>query len=73
MPRYFFHLLYRDRDLRDTKGHEFEDDASAKREGLVSLGDVLAEAGRSLPMPFGVTVQVVRQGVGVVHLLAGHL
>lgn len=73
VPRYFFHLLYRDRNLRDAKGYEFEDDASARREGLVSLGDMLAEAGRSLPMPFNVTVQVVRQGVGVVHVLAGHL
>jgi hypothetical protein len=73
VPRYFFHLLYRDRNLRDAKGYEFADDASARREGLVSLGDMLAEAGRSLPMPFNVTVQVVRQGVGVVHVLAGHL
>jgi hypothetical protein len=74
MPRYFFHLIHPDRDaVRDDEGIMFEDDAAARREGAVSLGELMAEASKSTPMPILVSVQIVREGVGVIDLLTGDM
>ena len=72
MPRYFFHLLHPGRDpVRDDEGIEFEDNAAARSEGLASLGDLISEALRSDPVPLQVSVQVVREGHGVIDVLTG--
>lgn len=74
MPRYFFHLIHPDRDaVKDDEGMVFEDDATARREGMESLGELMAEASKSKPMPFSVSVQVVREGVGIIDVLSGDM
>jgi len=45
MPRYFFHLIHPTRDpVRDEEGLTLEDDAAAKREGMIRLGELMKEA-----------------------------
>lgn len=74
LPRYFFHLLHPDREpVIDYEGIALEDDVAAKREGMRSLGELMMEAISSRPMPFGVSVQIVREDVGVIDLPTGHL
>ena len=74
MPRYFFHLLHPERDpVRDEEGSTFEDDAAAKREGMVSLGELIKEASYSEPVAFCVSVQIVREGFGIIDVVTGHL
>jgi len=74
MPRYFFHLIHPTRDpVRDEEGLTLEDDAAAKREGMISLGELMKEASSSEPMPFCVSVQIVRESVGIIELLTGHI
>jgi hypothetical protein len=70
MPLYFFHLLHPDREpVRDEEGLTFEDDATATREGMRSLGELLIDVSPTQPMPLRVSVQIERAGVGVVDLL----
>ena len=74
MPHYFFHLLHPEREpVRDDEGFAFEDDAAARHEGMLSLGELMKDSSSNQPMPFCVTVQIVREGVGVIDLLTGHL
>ena len=74
MPRYFFHLIHPDREpVRDDEGVAFEDDGAARREGMASLAELIKDASSSQPMPFCVSVQIVREGVGVIDVLTGHL
>ena len=74
MPRYFFHLIHPDRDVvRDDEGIMFEDDAAARREGIVSLGELMAEASISKPIPFSVSVQIVREGGRIIDTLSGDM
>ena len=74
MPRYFFHLIYPDRDpVRDEEGMTFEDDATARREGVASLGDLVSDATRNDPVPLSVTVQIVREGIGIIELLTAQI
>jgi hypothetical protein len=51
----------------------FEDDAAARREGIVSLGELMAEASISKPIPFSVSVQIVRQGGRIIDTLSGDM
>lgn len=72
MPRYFFHLLHPGRDpVRDDEGLEFEDNAAARSEGLASLGDLISDALCADPMPLHVSVQIVREGHGIIDVLTG--
>ena len=74
MPHYFFHLIHPDRDpVRDDEGMTFEDDASARREGIASLGDLISDATKTEPIPLNVTVQIVRVGVGIIALLTAQI
>jgi len=74
MPQYFFHLLHPERSpVHDEEGMAFEDDATAKREGILSLGDMMKEASSYQPVPFCISVQIVREGVGIIDLITGHL
>ena len=74
MPRYFFHLLHPDSDpVRDDEGILFEDDTAAKREGIISLGELIQAATSSTPMPYCVSVQIVREGVGITDFLTARL
>ena len=70
MPRYFFHLLHPGRaPVRDDEGIEFEDNAVARREGLASLGELILDALHADPIPMHVSVQVVREGHGIIDVL----
>ena len=72
MPRYFFHLLYPGRaPVRDSEGIEFEDNAVARRQGMVSLGELMLDGLSADPAPLDVSVQIVRQGYGVLDVLTG--
>lgn len=72
MPRYFFHLLHPGRPpVRDDEGIEFEDNAVARHEGLVSLGELISEALSADPIPLHVSVQIVREGHGIIDVLTG--
>jgi hypothetical protein len=72
MPRYFFHLLHPGRaPVRDDEGIEFEDDSVARREGMVSLGELVLEGISADPIPLHVSVQIVRQGYGIIDVLTG--
>lgn len=72
MPRYFFHLLQPGRaPVRDDEGIEFEDNDVARREGLASLGELILDALRADPIPMHVSVQVVREGHGIIEVLTG--
>jgi len=74
MPRYFFHLVHPDRDpVRDDEGMIFEDDATARREGIASLGELVSDTTKTDQTPLSVTVQIVREGVGVIDLLTAHV
>jgi len=74
MPRYYFHLLHPEREpVRDDEGLAFEDDAAARREGMLSLGEMIKDASSAHPMPYCVSVQIVREEVGIIDLLTGHL
>lgn len=74
MPQYFFHLLHSGCEpVHDEEGVAFEDDAIARHEGMRSLGELMKEASSSGPIPFSVSVQIVREGVGIIDLLTGHL
>lgn len=74
MPRYYFHLLHPDREpVTDGEGLVFEDDATARREGLLSLGEFMAESSVSDPRPLKVSVQIVREDVGMIETLVGDL
>ena len=72
MPRYFFHLLHPGRaPVRDDEGIEFEDNAAARSEALASLGELISDALRADPIPLHVSVQIVRQGYGIIDVLTG--
>ncbi len=72
MPRYYFHLLHPGRaPVRDDEGIEFEDNAIARREGMASLGELITDALRADPIPLRVSVQIVREGYGIIEVLTG--
>ena len=74
MPRYFFHLIHpTSAAARDNEGVTFDDDAAAKREAKLSVAEMMKEASFSELMPFRVSVQIVREDVGIIDLLTGHL
>ena len=74
MPRYFFHFLHPDREpISDKEGLVFEDNATARREGLVSLCEFMTESTKAKPAPLSVSVQIDREGVGVIEILTGDL
>lgn len=74
MPRYYFHLLHPNREpLVDDEGLVFEDDATARREGLISLSELMADSSKSDPRPLTVSVQIDREGVGMIETLTGDL
>jgi hypothetical protein len=74
MPHYYFHLVYSDSEpVRDDDGLSFEDDDVAKREAMLSLGDLIKEASIAGPYPFCVRVQIVREGIGIIDLITGQL
>jgi len=74
VPQYFFHLIYPEgAPVRDDEGLELADDDAAKREAVLSLGDLVKEASSAGSFPFYVSVQIVRQGVGVIALMSGQL
>lgn len=71
MPRYYFHLLHSGRDtVMDDEGIEFEDNAVARTEGLISLGELVTDALRANPIPMHVSVQIVREGHGIIDVLS---
>lgn len=72
MPRYFFHLLHPGRaPVQDDEGMQLEDDEAARSEGIASLGDLISDALSSAPVPMNVSVQIVREGYGVMDILTG--
>ena len=72
MPHYYFHLLHPGRaPVRDDEGIGFDDDAAAKDEGIASLGELILDALRAYPVPLRVSVQIVRQGYGIIDVLTG--
>ena len=72
MPRYYFHLLHPGRaPVRDDEGIEFDGDATAKEEGMASLGELILDALRANPVPLHVSVQIVRQGHGIIDVVTG--
>lgn len=74
MPRYYFHFIHPDEEpVRDEEGSQFEDDVSARREGMQSLGDLIKETGTGKSMPFRVSVQIVRKGYGIIDIVTAHL
>ena len=74
MPHYFFHLLHSDHHLvHDDDGTALNDDTVARREGMISLGELMAEASFSKPTPFSVSVQIERAEVGIIDVVTGHL
>jgi len=74
MPRYFFHLIHpTSTAVRDNVGLIFGDDATAKREGMRSVAEMMKEASSSELIPFRVSVQIVREDVGIIDLLTGQL
>jgi hypothetical protein len=71
MPRYFFHLLHPvHAPVRDYEGLEFEDNAAARREAIASLGDLISDALSADPAPYHVSVQIAREGFGVIDVLS---
>lgn len=74
MPRYYFHLLHPDREpVVDDEGLVFEDDATARREGLISLAEFMADSSKSDPRPLKISVQIDREEVGIVEILTADL
>ena len=74
MPRYYFHLLHPDRQpVADEEGLLFEDDAAARREGLISLGEFMADSSKSDPRALNVSVQIDREDYGMIEMLTGDL
>jgi len=74
MPRYFFHLIHPTSAAdRDNDGLVFDDDTAAKREAMVSVVEMMKDASFSASIPFRVSVQIVREDVGIIDLLTGHL
>jgi len=74
MPQYFFHIIHSNRaPSRDDVGLMFATDGAAKREGMLCLGEMIKEGISSEFMPFRVSVQIVREDVGIIDLLTGHL
>jgi hypothetical protein len=72
MPRYYFHLLHPGRaPVRDDEGIEFENNAIAKREGMASLSELITDALHADPIPLRVSVQIVREGHGIIEVLTG--
>lgn len=72
MPRYYFHLVHPGRDtVLDEEGDEFVDDAAARREGIASLGELISDALRAEAVPLNVSVQIVREGYGIIEVVTG--
>lgn len=74
MPRYFFHIANPEYDtILDDEGMSFHDDAAARREAILSLGEMMREAASTNPTPFCVSVQVFREGIGIIETVTGHV
>jgi len=72
MPRYYFHLVHPGREtILDEVGDEFADNAAARREGIASLGELIFEALRAEAVPLNVSVQIVREGHGIIEVVTG--
>jgi hypothetical protein len=74
MHRYFFHFIHLEGDpVQDAEGLLFRDDDAAKRAAILTLGEMIKDASSSRPMPYCVTIQVVREKVGLIDNLTGRL
>jgi len=72
MPRYYFHLVHPGREtILDEVGDEFAYNAAARREGIASLGELIFEALRAEAVPLNVSVQIVREGHGIIEVVTG--
>lgn len=66
MPKYYFNLHNDGQSVPDDEGLELEDDAIAKREAMESLRDLVADSLNPDLKPLQVSVEIVRDGVGVI-------